>query len=686
LWVVISLCLVVATAPAPAAVVYWKDTGTNDWSAGANWDGGKAPTVDIAGFRTTSGTAYAHPPEIANALAVGGIQVDDGSVPLSISKKTGSSGALTVGSGGINVKASATTGTVTIALPITLGGAQSWINDSTRADARLRLTGIATLNGSTLNIAGAGVTELSDDLGSITGSGGVTINSGGTLRMYNKSSTFSGDRIGNTVPITFHGGTLSFENDGSTAFFTETIGQVNITAGSSTIYASQAAADCTSTLTINSLTRGVGAAVDFAGAGLGFDARNRIVMPAQPAGFVGGWATCGMDWAKCVLSQPGEIRFITPFVAADYTSHAEAGWVDGDHVRLTGSLTTSGNRSIASLNLAQAAPTTLNLGGNTLTIRNAATGVANGGILASGSFNAQIGNGRLTSGDGANQAELIVTTNTDTSTVFFSGDLMIADNLGSSVSLTKSGGSPLVIQGANTYSGITTIAAGILRAENAAALGAATGGTIVFGGTTLQLNSANPIIYGAEPLTLNGMGSGGMGALNQPAGSANNTWSGPITLASDSRIGADGATTLTITGTVANGGNSLLVGGAGNTAIAGDINGGGPLIKDGAGMVTLSGSNNYAGGTRVDGGTLTFADAAALPPGTSLTVGSAGIVVFSSGFTGVISSGMASHETVADGADRVPEPGTPLLLAAAALCGLAAGLCRRTHLPPRAAG
>ncbi len=77
--------------------------------------------------------------------------------------------------------------------------------------------------------------------------------------------------------------------------------------------------------------------------------------------------------------------------------------------------------------------------------------------------------------------------------------------------------------------------------------------------------------------------------------------------------------TLTISGNVANNGNLLTVGGAGNVLLSGVISGSGGLTATGAGTVTLAGTaNTYSGGTTIGGGTLAVGVSNALP--TSSTV------------------------------------------------------------------
>src|SRR2546426_1142451 len=166
--------------------------------------------------------------------------------------------------------------------------------------------------------------------------------------------------------------------------------------------------------------------------------------------------------------------------------------------------------------------------------------------------------------------------------------------------LTKVGTGTMILSGANTYSGATTVSAGVLDVQNNSSLGTAAGATTVASGGALQVDGSGLLI--AEPVTLNGTGIAAGGALRQLANG--NTWSGAITLGSAARINA-AAGTLAVTGGITNAGFVLTVGGAGNTTISSTaISGTGGLTKDGAGTLTLSASNTYTGTTTVSAGTL----------------------------------------------------------------------------------
>src|SRR5207244_477226 len=89
----------------------------------------------------------------------------------------------------------------------------------------------------------------------------------------------------------------------------------------------------------------------------------------------------------------------------------------------------------------------------------------------------------------------------------------------------------------------------------------------------------------AEPLTLNGTGAGGIGALDSVSGA--NTWSAAITMASTATVAVDGTSSLSLSGVV------TLTGG---------------LTKAGPGALTFAGAsaNSGSGTTTVNDGSLTL--------------------------------------------------------------------------------
>ncbi len=254
------------------------------------------------------------------------------------------------------------------------------------------------------------------------------------------------------------------------------------------------------------------------------------------------------------------------------------------------------------------------LGTGTLTLTGGITIQASGGartvsnaVTLAGNFSIG-GSNDLTFGGAATLTGNRTITVDSTGTTTFSG--AIGQNAAGR-SLTKAGTGTLVLSGSNSYSGATTINAGVVNIRNANGLGTTAGGATVASGAALELQGG--IAVGAQALTLNGTGIAGGGALRNVSG--DNSWAGTVTLGSSFTISSD-AGTLTISGTVNTGGsaaNTVTYGGAGNHISSGVITNSGGVTKIGTGTLTLTGStaNTYTGDTAVNEGIL-FLDVSAI--------------------------------------------------------------------------
>jgi autotransporter-associated beta strand protein len=193
--------------------------------------------------------------------------------------------------------------------------------------------------------------------------------------------------------------------------------------------------------------------------------------------------------------------------------------------------------------------------------------------------------------------------------------------------LAKAGTGTLILSGANTHTGTTTISVGVLRASSNGALGTTAGGTTVTAGATLEL-SGNVAITG-EALTLNGNGVGGDGALRNVSG--DNLFAGLITLATNSRIQSDIAgdvLSLDVASGPAISGvdTNVTFAGDGDITVADAISlGTGGLTKEGAGVLILGGTNTYTGTTTVSNGVLAINGNNSAATG-DVTVGANGIL------------------------------------------------------------
>ena len=187
-------------------------------------------------------------------------------------------------------------------------------------------------------------------------------------------------------------------------------------------------------------------------------------------------------------------------------------------------------------------------------------------------------------------------------------DGAIVDNSGvNPTSLIKSGTGTWILAGVNSYTGTTSVNAGVLIIQNSSALG--TGSATVNSLGALQLQSGSGITV-ANALNLASIGVNNDGALLNVSGS--NTYSGAITLTADSRINSDAGTLYLTSGSIALGSKTLTVGGGANTVVSSILSGSsGGLNKDGTGTVYLTNSNSFTGGISVSTGTLSVGDGSA---------------------------------------------------------------------------
>ena len=150
--------------------------------------------------------------------------------------------------------------------------------------------------------------------------------------------------------------------------------------------------------------------------------------------------------------------------------------------------------------------------------------------------------------------------------------------------LSSSDVGTLALTGANTFSGSTTINAGVLSIGQTTALGNTTTSAVVNSGGTLEITAGDT--FGAKPVVLNGPGFLNQGAFWDNA--VNATWTGPITINAGTYINVTGST-LTVSGIISN--------------IAGQT---GSLNKLGAGTLSLTSAETYSGATTVNAGTLSL--------------------------------------------------------------------------------
>lgn len=180
---------------------------------------------------------------------------------------------------------------------------------------------------------------------------------------------------------------------------------------------------------------------------------------------------------------------------------------------------------------------------------------------------------------------------------------------GTGFSVTKAGTGILILNAADTYTGGTFVTAGTLKIGNATSLGPATVTNVatVSSGATLDVNGISVVGYTAGPITINGSGVGGVGAItNSGAGLTTPNGLENVVLGSNASIGS-GSNRLDIMGTVTGGGFTLTKVGTGYTAMKGTISGltGGLIINAGSWELSSASGAGQGPVTINPGGTIT---------------------------------------------------------------------------------
>ena len=260
----------------------------------------------------------------------------------------------------------------------------------------------------------------------------------------------------------------------------------------------------------------------------------------------------------------------------------------------TGGFTLSSGTMVAGGVNAMGAGGALNLNGGILTVNSSAardfTGKYTGGISIGGDVqfgdaaNVPAGTGNMTFSNNVALGAATRTITIGSNATYTLGGILSSATPGTGLTVANSGGATgkLVLGGANTYTGNTTINSGIVNAgiaETANTSGpfgkqlANAAGTIILGGGTLQYSAANQFDY-----------------------------SGRFSTAASQACKID-----------TNGLNVTFA-----TALSSS---GGSLIKSGAGILTLSAANTYTGNTVITAGTLALTGTGSIANTAAITIG-----------------------------------------------------------------
>ena len=223
-----------------------------------------------------------------------------------------------------------------------------------------------------------------------------------------------------------------------------------------------------------------------------------------------------------------------------------------------------------------------------------------------------------------------------------SGDATLTE-ASPSFNLDKLGLGTLVLQNDDSYTGTTTVTAGILNIQSGKSLGAYSNGDPAAGvtvdaGAELDLQPSFPTNFISQSLTVIGSGVNGNGVVQSLSGY--NDWSGSITLLGDSTFYVAGGTTSSP--------SALFLDGVIGQSVTGSVGAG--LIKNGAGLLYTNNPNTYTGTTTINAGI--FQD-----DGTIGDVALNGGTLNGGGYVGNVTSSATNGGTVKPGSGG-SSPGT----------------------------
>jgi fibronectin-binding autotransporter adhesin len=524
-------------------------------------------TIQGAGG-TLQGTSYAvNAGTVSTTLAGAGVNLTkDTAGTVVLSGSNSYTGTTSVISGNLQVTGSLASGSA-----VTVG-------NTTTGSLAPTLSGTGTVNGSVLiqgtaDVGSGSVGHLAPGTGGATGTltvGSLTLNAGSQLDWnLTNPSTLTHVTVTTAGGLTINGGQLNI-NGGTGTFAAAGVYNLIGYSGSLTGAATN--------LSLNATNQASGYTYTFGTAG-GFITLT-VAAPSTPPGTWvssagGNWSTAS-NWSGSTV--PNAAGSTATFATAPGLT--ASGTVSLDSSRTVGHMVF--NSAVASY--------TLGAGGGTLTIDNTS---------GSGSPDITVSAGSHTIAAPVAVAAGGVTVSTASgSALAVSG---VISNSTSAAALTKTGTGTLTLTGSNSYSGGTTIQAGVLAVNGDAALGN-TSGSVTYStdGTNLGTLRAVGTVTSARNFILNN------------------------------------------TGTIDTNGNSVTLNSGGV------VSGVAALVKTGAGTLTLNGSNTYGSGvvvgTYVNQGTLRISSDSNL--GNFTTPTTSGQVTLSNGATLSATSILSSNRQI----------------------------------------
>ena len=440
--------------PATAAVKTWTGTTDSNWATGTNWNANAIPlTGDSLVFTSATGA--------------GGLTLSDNLM---------------------------TPGTFNVAgITFNSGSGAYIINPATPATNGFTLTGNITNSSTSLQtINDLIVTTAVRTLTSMTGGGNITLggevsgtgggiltNGGGTLTL-SAANTFTGttsiaagtlvldystqdnSKLANAASLTLAGAKVNLVG-GTHA---EIVGSTNLNAGATSVTRPSG----TATLSFGAITRAAGSTLSVESGDLVLTSTGTAsaLLTASAGAFS---VVGGNDWAAKNAANTAIVGFSTVGSYANSTATTVSA---GNNTDVVGNVTLAAPAATSTLRFNSATSTTIDSSGQTLSL-------TQGGILVTPAVGANTTT--FTGGTLSASSELIIFQNNA------AGDLVISSVVAGGGGLTTAGAGTLRLDGANTYTGATTLGAGsTVRVGITSSLGSTTGALTLDAGSTLDLN------------------------------------------------------------------------------------------------------------------------------------------------------------------------------------------------------